>query len=159
LCCKELLKPGIDCARLSHEALFVALPNKVDTMLPRAADRTLPRGNLAHVEPDKSGSLSRGKWISVCCVLSVETVLWRSGVFFVDQQSHAAAALRCWTQTRLLSHKQTNEFAAHEQLRAQSIPDFVSVYNIGILLTHSFLHCFKHSESNCNAVQLHTERF
>jgi hypothetical protein len=36
----------------------------------------------------------------------------------VDQRPHAAAALRCWTRTRLLTHKQTNEFAAYEQLRA-----------------------------------------
>jgi hypothetical protein len=67
--------------------------------------------------------LSRGKGISVCCALSVETVLWRSAFSrelrdSVDQQTQAAAALRCWTATRLLTHKQTNEFAAHEQLRA-----------------------------------------
>jgi hypothetical protein len=31
------IKQGIDC-----EAMFVALPRKVDTMLPRAAERTLP---------------------------------------------------------------------------------------------------------------------
>jgi hypothetical protein len=59
--------------------MFVALPRKFDTMLPRAAERTLPRANLARVEPNLSGSLSRGKGISVCCALSVETVLWRSG--------------------------------------------------------------------------------
>jgi hypothetical protein len=50
------------------------LPRKVDTMLPRV--------NLARVEPNRSGSLTRGKEISVCCVLSVETVLCRSGVSF-----------------------------------------------------------------------------
>jgi hypothetical protein len=49
------LKPGIDCALLPREAMFVALPRKVDTMLPRA--------NLARVEPNWSGSLSRGKGI------------------------------------------------------------------------------------------------
>jgi hypothetical protein len=87
------LKPGIDCTRLPREAMFVALPRKVDTILPRGAERKLPRSNLARVEPNRSGSLSRGKEISVCCVLSVETVLWRRNS--VDQQPHAAAALRC----------------------------------------------------------------
>jgi hypothetical protein len=58
--------------------MFVVLPRKVNTMLPR----TLLRANLAHVEPNRSGSLSRGKGISVCCVLSVETVSWRSGISF-----------------------------------------------------------------------------
>jgi hypothetical protein len=48
---------------------------------------------LERVEPNVIGSLSRGKGISVCCALSVETVLWRSGVIFaakwrIDQQSH-----------------------------------------------------------------------
>jgi hypothetical protein len=76
------IKPGIDCVRLPREAVFVALPPKVDTMLPRAAERTLQRANLARVEPNWSGSLSRGKGISVCCALSVETVLRRSGVSF-----------------------------------------------------------------------------
>jgi hypothetical protein len=78
----SILKLGIDCARLPRKAMFVALPRKVDTMLPRSAERTLPRANLAHVEPNWSGSLSRGKEISVCCALSIETVLWRSGVSF-----------------------------------------------------------------------------
>jgi hypothetical protein len=41
------LKPGIDCSRLPPEAVFVALPRKVDTMLPRAAERTLSHANLA----------------------------------------------------------------------------------------------------------------
>jgi hypothetical protein len=87
---KHSLKPGIDCARLPREAMFVALPRKVDSMLPRAAERTMPRANLARVEPNRSGSLSRGKGISVCCALSVEKVLCvRSSV---DQQPHAAAA-------------------------------------------------------------------
>jgi hypothetical protein len=36
----------------------------------------------------------------------------------VDQRPHAAAARRCWTRTWLLTHKQTNEFTAHEQLPA-----------------------------------------
>jgi hypothetical protein len=62
--------------------MLVALPRKVDTTLPRAAERTLPHANLARVEPNRSGSLSRGKGISVCCALSVETVLRRSGVSF-----------------------------------------------------------------------------
>jgi hypothetical protein len=31
----SLLKPGIDCARLPLEAVFVSLPRKVDTTLPR----------------------------------------------------------------------------------------------------------------------------
>jgi hypothetical protein len=73
----DSVKPGIDCARLPREAVFVALPRKVDTMLPRAAARTLPR-----VEPNRSGYLSRGEGISVCRALSVETVLWSSGVSF-----------------------------------------------------------------------------
>jgi hypothetical protein len=78
----QLLKPGIYCAWLPRETIFAALPRKVDTMLPRAAERTLPRANLARVEPNQSGSLSRGKGISVCCALSAETVVWRSGVSF-----------------------------------------------------------------------------
>jgi hypothetical protein len=52
----------------------------------------------------------------VCCALSVETVLWNRNS--VDQQPHAAAALRCWTRTRLLRHKQTNESAARNRYRA-----------------------------------------
>jgi hypothetical protein len=35
----EPLKPCIDCARLLREAVFVALPRKVDTMLPRGKHR------------------------------------------------------------------------------------------------------------------------
>jgi hypothetical protein len=54
------IKPGIDCARLPREAMFIALPRKVDTMLLRAVERTLPRAKLALVEPNRSGSLSRG---------------------------------------------------------------------------------------------------
>jgi hypothetical protein len=96
--------------------MFVALPRKAGTKLPRAAERTLLRANLARVEPNWSGSLSRGKGISVCCALSVDTVLWRRNS--VDQQSHAAAALRCWTRTRLLTHEQTNEFAARNRYPA-----------------------------------------
>ena len=69
------VKLGIGSARLPREAVFVALRSKVDTMLPRAAERTLPHSNLARVEPNRSGSLSRRKGISVCCALSVETVL------------------------------------------------------------------------------------
>jgi hypothetical protein len=53
----------------------------VETILPRAAEQTLPRTNLARVEPNQSGSVSRGKGISVCCTFSVETVLWCCGVF------------------------------------------------------------------------------
>jgi hypothetical protein len=55
--------------------------------LPRAAERTLPRTNLARVEPNRGGSLSRGKGISVCSALSVETVFWRSGVSFAAKWS------------------------------------------------------------------------
>jgi hypothetical protein len=66
---------GIDCAQLPREAMFIALPRKVNTILLRAAEQTLPRANLAHVKPNQSGSLSRDKGISVCCSLSVETVL------------------------------------------------------------------------------------
>jgi hypothetical protein len=108
--------------RLPREAMFVALPREVDTMLPRAAERRLPCANLARVEPNWSGSLSRGKGISVCCALSGETVLCRRNS--VDQQPHASAALRCWTRVRLLTHKQTNEFVARGS-RAQSIPGFI----------------------------------
>jgi hypothetical protein len=90
------LRPGIDCARLPREAMFVAVPRKVDTMLPRA--------NLARVERNRSGS---------CAVLFH---LRRS--CGVHQRPHAGAALWYWTRTRLLTHEQTNEFAAHEQLRA-----------------------------------------
>jgi hypothetical protein len=42
----------------------------------------------------------------------------------VDQHPHAAAALRCWTRTRLLTHKQTREFAArnrHPAIQHQSV--------------------------------------
>jgi hypothetical protein len=88
------VKPGINCARLPREAMFVALPRKVDTMLPRAAERTLPRPNFARVEPNRSGSLSCGKGISVSCPLSVEAFLWRSGVSF-------AASINCRTRLPL----------------------------------------------------------
>jgi hypothetical protein len=80
------------------------------------AEQTLPRANLARVEPNRSGSLSRSKGISLCCALSVETVFWRSGVSL-------AASFN--SRTRLprfdAGHehgKQPNEFAAHEQQRA-----------------------------------------
>jgi hypothetical protein len=95
--------------------MLVALPRKFDSMLPRA--------NLGRVEPNRSGSLSRGKGISVCCALSVETVLWRSGVSFAENWRTGAASIN--SRTRLprfdAGHehgKQTNEFASHEQLRA-----------------------------------------
>jgi hypothetical protein len=65
--------------------MLVALPRKVDTMLPRAAERTLPLANLERVEQNRSGSLSRGKGISACCALSVETALWCSGVSFAEK--------------------------------------------------------------------------
>jgi hypothetical protein len=52
------LEPGIDCAQLPREAMFVALHRKVDTMLPRT--------NWPRVEPNRSGSLSRGEGISAC---------------------------------------------------------------------------------------------
>jgi hypothetical protein len=63
---QNLVKPGIDCARLPREAMVVALPRKVDTVLRSA--------NLPRVEPNRSGFLSRGEGISVCCVLSVASV-------------------------------------------------------------------------------------
>jgi hypothetical protein len=69
----SLLSRVIYCARLPREAVFVVLPRKVDNMLPRTAEGTLPRTNLAHAEPYRSGSLSCGKGISVCCARSVET--------------------------------------------------------------------------------------
>jgi hypothetical protein len=76
------VEPGIDCARLPREAMFSALPRKVHTMLPRAAERTLPRANLARVEPNRSGSsFPRQRDFSVLCSF-IETVLWRSGVSF-----------------------------------------------------------------------------
>jgi hypothetical protein len=88
----------IDCARLPREAMFVALPRKIDTMLPRelGACRAKSERFFAPRQRDFSVLFFRG----------------------VHQRPHAAAALRCWTGTRLLTHKQTNEFAAHEQLRA-----------------------------------------
>jgi hypothetical protein len=105
------LKPGVDWARLPREAIFVALPRKVDTMLPRAAERTLPLANLARLEPNRNGSLSRGKGISVCCALSVETDLClRCLRDSVHQQPRFNAGHE--------HGKQTNEFAAHKQLRA-----------------------------------------
>jgi hypothetical protein len=92
--------------RLLREAVFIALPLKVSTMLLRA--------NLVHVEPNWSGSLSCVKGISVCFALSVETVLWCSGVSFAvlingcTRLLHFDAGHEC--------SKQTNEFATHEQL-------------------------------------------
>jgi hypothetical protein len=83
--------------------MFVALPRKVDTMLGRA--------NLARVEPNLSGSLSSGKGISVCCALSVETVLCLRNS--VHQQPHAAAGHE--------HGKQTNEFAAGNRYPALDI--------------------------------------
>jgi hypothetical protein len=80
--------------------MFVALPLKVDT--------TLPCVFLVFVVFFRSGSLSRGKGISVCCVLSVETVLCLRDS--VDQQPRFDVGHE--------HGKQTNEFAAHEQLRA-----------------------------------------
>jgi hypothetical protein len=61
-------KPGIDCALLPLEAVFVALPRKVDTMLPRATERTLPRTNLARVEPNRSDFCPAAKGFQ-CAVL------------------------------------------------------------------------------------------
>jgi hypothetical protein len=71
--------------------MFVALPHKVDTMLLHAAEQTLLRMDLVRVEPNWSGSLSRGKGISVGCSLSVETILWLRNS--VNQQPHVAATL------------------------------------------------------------------
>jgi hypothetical protein len=60
--------------------MFVVLPRKVDSMLPGAG-----------VEPNRGCPLSRGKGISLCCSLSVETVTClRNSVY---QQTRAAAAL------------------------------------------------------------------
>jgi hypothetical protein len=64
--------------------MFVALPRKVETMFLRAAEQTLSHANLVRVEPNRSGSLTRGKGISVFCARSVETVVWCSNS--VDQQ-------------------------------------------------------------------------
>jgi hypothetical protein len=98
-----------------REAMFVALSRKVDTMLPRA--------NLARVEPNRSGYLSRGKEISVCCALSVEKVLWRSGVSFAAKWRTRTASINSLTRLPRfdVGHehgKQMNELAAHEELRA-----------------------------------------
>jgi hypothetical protein len=41
------------------------------------------QNELARLEPNRSSFLSRGEGISVCCALSVETVLLRSGVSFL----------------------------------------------------------------------------
>jgi hypothetical protein len=61
--------------------------------------------NLAHVEPNQSGSLPHGKGISVCCALSVETVLINSSMRLLRFDAGHKHS------------KQTNEFAAHGQLR------------------------------------------
>jgi hypothetical protein len=89
-------------------------------MLPRAAERILPRANLARVEPNWSGSLSRVKGISVCCALSV---LWHFGVSFAAKWRTGTASInsRTWLPLFDAGHehsKQTNEFAAHELLHA-----------------------------------------
>jgi hypothetical protein len=55
------VKQGIDCARPQREAMFVALPRKVDTMLPPAAEQILSHVNLARVEQNRSSSLFRVK--------------------------------------------------------------------------------------------------
>jgi hypothetical protein len=96
---------------IAREAMFVALPRKVDTMFPRA--------NLTRAEPNRSGSLSRCKGTSVCCALSVETVetaLWSSGVSFAASINSRARLPRFDAGHEHGKH--TNEFAAHEQLRA-----------------------------------------
>jgi hypothetical protein len=89
----------------------------------RAAERTLPLANLALVEPNRSGFfVPRQRGFSVLCSFSWDSLVafqcFFTAKWSVDQQPHAAAALRWWIQTRLLTHKQTNEFTAHEQLRA-----------------------------------------
>jgi hypothetical protein len=90
--------------------MFVALPRKVDTMLPRVAERTMPRSNLARVEPNLSGSLSRGKGISLCCI--------HGDLARTDEQRRSqpntAAALDAGNHEH---NERTNEFAAHEQVR------------------------------------------
>jgi hypothetical protein len=92
--------------------MFVALPRKVNAMLPHATEQTLPRANLACVEPNWSCSLSCGKGISVCYALSVETVLWRSGVSFAVSINSCMWLLRFDAAHK--HGKQSNEFAAHE---------------------------------------------
>jgi hypothetical protein len=83
----------------------------------------LPRANLAHVEPNRSCFLSRDKGILVCCALSVETVLWCSGVSFAEKWRTGTASFKSCTRLPRFNAghehgKQTNEIAAHEQLRA-----------------------------------------
>jgi hypothetical protein len=63
------LKPYIDCVRLPREAMFVALPRKVDTMLPKVAARTwVERGSNPGCRGGKSAtnSLSYGTAPSEC---------------------------------------------------------------------------------------------
>jgi hypothetical protein len=90
-------EPGIDCERLPCESMFVTLPRKVDTILPRRAERTLPRANLAIEELNRSGSLSRSKRISVCCAHSVETV-WE--LKMLDTNTVNKRVCRAWTAAR-----------------------------------------------------------
>jgi hypothetical protein len=82
--------------------MSVALPRKLDTILPRAAERTLPRTNLVRVEPNRSGSLSRGKGISVCCALSVETVLWRCFFQSKMENEQCLALIQLYTSKAVL---------------------------------------------------------
>jgi hypothetical protein len=124
----------MDCARLPREEMFVALPRKVDTMLPCSAERTLPRANLARVEPSRSGSLSRGK------ETSIETVLWRSGVFLTAQEQRRSTAasgrrasmLDMNTVNKLKNLPRTNNCA--QQQRACDIqPNTTKVKELDVL--------------------------
>jgi hypothetical protein len=51
-------------------AMFVALPRKVDTMLPRAAQQTLPRELGAHRAKSERFFVPRQRDFSVLCSFS-----------------------------------------------------------------------------------------
>jgi hypothetical protein len=105
------VKPDIDCARLPREAMVVALPRKVDTILLRAAVFVLPRANLeACLAKSERIFVLRQRDFSLLLLFQL-----RHSCGF-DQLQHVVAALQCWMRTRLLTPKQTNECAAHKQL-------------------------------------------
>jgi hypothetical protein len=85
----QYIKPGIDCTQLLRKAMFVALPRKVNTMLPCAAEWTLPRANLAHIEPNWSGFfVPRQRDVSVLCSFSSDSLV-------SEEQRRSTAAPGC----------------------------------------------------------------